>query len=80
MDTYPMKRLLDDVETHLRRAKRKCHSGSEPERHIKRALFARTSKATAPMTGGVMRGGLHRSASVQMPDADQHQRQTRQGE
>lgn len=40
MDTYTLKRYLDDVETYLRRAKRECSSGSDLERNIKRALSA----------------------------------------
>jgi hypothetical protein len=40
MDTYTLKRHLDDVETYLRRAKRASSSGSEVERCIKRALSA----------------------------------------
>lgn len=38
MDTYKLKRTLDDVERYLRRAKRESMSGSEVERYIKRAL------------------------------------------
>lgn len=40
MDSYAIKRHLDDVETYLRKAKRACDSGSELERYIKRALSA----------------------------------------
>jgi hypothetical protein len=40
MDNHAIKRHLDDVETHLRRARRACDSGSELERFIKRALAA----------------------------------------
>ena len=38
MDSYAIKRHLDDVETYLRKAKRKCEPGSEVERYIKKAL------------------------------------------
>lgn len=40
VDSYAIKRHLDDVETCLRKAKRACQSGSELERYIKRALSA----------------------------------------
>ncbi len=40
MDTYAVKRHLDDVETYLRKAKRTSERGSELERYIKRALSA----------------------------------------
>jgi hypothetical protein len=40
MDSYTIKRHLDDVETQLRRAKRAAASGSDVERYIKRALSA----------------------------------------
>ena len=40
MTTQQLKNHLDDVERHLKRAKRECQSGSELERHIKRALSA----------------------------------------
>jgi uncharacterized protein YeeX (DUF496 family) len=38
VDGYAIKRDLDDVETYLRKAKRKCETGSEVERYIKKAL------------------------------------------
>jgi hypothetical protein len=40
MDSYAIKRHLDDVETNLRRAKRACATGGDLERYIKRALSA----------------------------------------
>ncbi|HUP86804.1 MAG TPA: hypothetical protein VM143_14190 [Acidimicrobiales bacterium] len=40
MDTYAIKRHLDDVESYLRKAKRAAATGSEMERLIKRALSA----------------------------------------
>ncbi len=40
MDTYAIKRHLEDVETYRRKAKRACDRGSELERYIKRALSA----------------------------------------
>jgi hypothetical protein len=40
MDTNAIKRHLDDVETYLRKAKRECTSGTDLERHLKRALSA----------------------------------------
>lgn len=38
MDSYAIKRHLDDVESYLRKARRKCERGSEVERYIKKAL------------------------------------------
>jgi hypothetical protein len=40
MDSYTIKRHLDDVETYLRKAKREADSGSDLERYVKRALSA----------------------------------------
>ena len=40
MTTQQLKNHLDDVERHLKRAKRECQAGSELERHLKRALSA----------------------------------------
>jgi len=40
MNTQQLKNHLDDVERHLKRAKRECQAGSELERHLKRALSA----------------------------------------
>ena len=35
-----LKNHLDDVERHLKRAKRDCQPGTDLERHLKRALSA----------------------------------------